>query len=132
MKGIKIFLGVVTFLLIIAIGFSVYVWYTLQSLQTVAPMPTPEGTTPIEQSEPTAGEANPSAPAPIVIEKSDMSASQQKALETLGFTQDSFTITPTMITCAESAVGKTRLDEITAGAAPTPLESVKLLPCFKK
>ena len=126
MKGIKIFLGVVIVLLLIAIGFTVYVWYTLQSLKTPAPSVLTE-TEIVEPQENTT-----TAPAPIVIEKSDMSESQQKALETLGFTQESYTITPTMVNCAEEAVGKTRLAEITGGTAPTPLESIKLLPCFKK
>lgn len=132
MKSIKIFLGIVTVLLLIAIGLTVYVWYTLQSLKTPTPSAVPEVVAPTSAPDEAKVSSVEPAPAPIVIEKSDMSESQQKALETLGFTQESYTITSTMVTCAEGAVGKTRLAEITSGASPTSIESMKLLPCFKK
>lgn len=127
MKAIKIYLIVVTLLLIGAIGLGVYAWYKIQQFNTVAPV--------ISDTETSAG--TPKSPTvstkePITITSDSLSPTQQKMLETFGYTQDSFTITATQIACAESAVGKARLDEIVGGAAPSPLESMKLLPCFKK
>lgn len=128
MKAVKIYLVVVTLLLIGAIGLGVYAWYKIQQLSAVAPVISETETSVAETTKtPTA-----STPEPITITSDSLSPTQQKMLETFGYTQDSFTITPTMIVCAENAVGKTRLDEIVAGSAPSPFESVKLLPCFKK
>lgn len=125
MKAVKIYLVVVTLLLIGAIGLGVYAWYKIQQLSAVAPV--------ISETETSGAEApNASTPEPITVSSDSLSPTQQKMLETFGYTEDTFTITPTMIVCAESAVGKTRLDEIVGGSAPSPFESVKLLPCFKK
>jgi flagellar basal body-associated protein FliL len=136
MKAIKIYLVIVTVLLIGAIGLGVYVWYMIQQVPTGTGNSTTANTT--SQADTAAGEETTTAPSstevvePVVIQASELTETQQKMLETMGYTQESFTITPAMITCAENAVGKTRLDEIMNGAAPGPLESVKLLPCFKQ
>lgn len=128
MKGIKIYLGIVTALLVGAIGFGVYIWYTVQTLNTAnsTEVKSPKGSERVGTVETENTEA------PITISKDSLSPTQQKIVESLGYTQDSFTITAEMIVCAKDAVGEVRYDEITSGAAPTPLESIKLLPCFKK
>lgn len=123
-------MGIVTILLIGAIGFGVYIWYTVQTLNTNAQdadraQVGTNGDTSTTKSSSGGGES-------ITITKDSLTPTQQKIVESLGYTQDSFTITPEMITCAEEAVGETRYGEIINGGAPTPLESLKLLPCFKK
>jgi hypothetical protein len=130
MKAIKIYLVVVTVLLVVAIGLGIYVWYKIQTFNAVIPVPvdSPSAQENIQTMTPS---TSTSTPAPITVTTDSLTDTQKKMLETLGYTQDTFTITPAMIQCAEESVGKTRLDEIVGGGAPTPFESVKLLPCFK-
>lgn len=66
----------------------------------------------------------------VEIEVSDMTSAQRKMLEAFGHTDPTFTITPEMVSCAKNAVSDERYSEILNGAAPTPFESLKLLPCF--
>lgn len=66
------------------------------------------------------------------IDISTLPESQQKAIRTFGFEGSNVVVTNDMVLCAEDAVGKDRFDEIIGGIAPTPLESLQLLPCFKK
>lgn len=141
MKGLKIYLWVVSVLLIVAIGFGVYVWYTFQKIQGAMPS-SPEvsaesrttgaGATPStsDVTRPTTTETiNQAKSVPVAV--SDLNTAQQQILNDLGYTQGTLTITPAMIACAEDAVGNERLGAILKGGAPTPLESLKLLPCFK-
>lgn len=132
-KSIKIYLIIVTVLLVVALGFGVYVWYTLQKLnvqvQDIVPNASqkelPKSDTPTKTT------STQTVTKPITVETKTLTETQQKTLKTFGYNKDTFTITPQMVTCAEEAVGKSRLDEIMKGSAPSPLESVKLLPCFK-
>ena len=137
MKSIKIYLGIVSVLLVISIGIGVYVWYLIQNLDTQmsseAPTPAPGKNT--EATTGTSGvkENVPTVPTkPITVDTSTLPLSQQKLLETFGFPAGSFTITPEMITCGENAVGKQRLADIVNGEKPGPIESVELFRCFKK
>ncbi len=137
MKVIKICLAIIVVLLTLGIGFGVYVWYTIQHVPTAADIPGLQQSseaTPYENTTatPDASVVSTESVAPIVIETNTLSETQQGMLETMGYTKDTVTITPAMIVCAEDAVGDSRLKEITGGAAPSPLESVKLLPCFKQ
>ncbi len=136
MRGIKIYLTIVTVLLIGAIGLGVYTWYVLQTMDTeqtsiergsTDSSPTSVGT----QVETSATSERLPDNAPVTIKTDTLTPTQKSMLEAFGIKGD-IVITPAMIQCAEDAVGKTRLDEIIAGAAPSPLESLKLLPCFKK
>ncbi len=136
MKLIKIYLAIVTVLLIVGLGFGVYVWYTIQHVPSAADIPAFEQKTTASTEENTPETSHTSqndaeTVAPIVIETDTLSETQQGMLESMGYTKDTVTITPTMVACAEDAVGAARLKEITGGAAPSPLESMKLLPCFK-
>lgn len=135
MKAIKIYLAIMTTLLIIAIGVGVYVWYMIQhvpsgTMSEKVPSETRQAKekTSIQTESLTPREKSAE---PIIIQTSTLSETQQKMLTTLGYTQDNVTITPAMISCAEDSVGKERLNEIIKGSAPSPLESVRLLPCFK-
>lgn len=126
-KLMKIYLVVVTVFLLFGVGLGVYVWYTLQEINSAA-----SGV-----NTPSASEEGSKAPTivldePIIVETSNLPASQQKVLDTLGLEGESFTITQSMVTCAEDAVGAVRMQEILGGSAPSPLESLKLLPCMKR
>ena len=137
MKVIKICLAIIVVLLALGIGFGVYVWYTIQNIPTADDIPQLQ-----ESSKVTSGESTTNAPAttdekpesavPVVIETETLSETQQTMLKSMGYTKDTVTITAGMITCAENAVGVKRLKEIMDGAAPSPMESLKLLPCFKQ
>ena len=134
MKLIKIYLIVVTTLLVSAIGLGIYVWYTIQKLNTaIDAAPTSDMVVPQSNESTdtlnTVPEKQPTEP--IVVETDKLTPAQQSILQGFGYTKETFTITPAMITCAENAVGKVRLQEILDGSAPSPLESLKLLPCFK-
>ena len=126
MKSLKIYLIIVSVLLVIALGFGVYVWYMMQGFWNTSDtvLQKQDGSQKSSGTQPTLTE-------PITIKASDVPVAQRRMLETLGYTQDTFTITPAMVTCAEDALGRPRLAEIFGGSAPTPLESLKLLPCFK-
>ncbi len=141
MKYIKIYLGIVSVLLCVAIGFGVYIWYTIQNLTTQVPVPAHEQTqtSPQKEERTTPVVAKPveetsqSAPdAPIILEASKLTPAQQEMLKTFGYSQDSFTITTEMTKCAADALGEVRLAEIMDGSAPSPLESLRLVPCFSK
>lgn len=144
MKVIKICLAIIVVLLVLGIGFGVYVWYTIQNIPTVADIPvlqessqvtsdesTTKVTVPREEKPETTVTKTESVP-PTVIETETLSETQQTMLKSMGYTKDTVTITKEMITCAEDAVGAARLKEIMDGAAPGPMESLKLLPCFKQ
>ena len=77
------------------------------------------------------GASDGSGRAPITIQVSDLSDSQQQMLRSLGFTASSYTITAEMRTCAESKIGAARLDQIADGASPTSIEAVALIPCVQ-
>lgn len=138
MKAIKIYLIVVTVLLIVAIGVGVYVWYMIQhtSIGTGTVSRNTQPSSIQKENNSTVSVDTTASPTetvqPVVIQASQLSESQQKMLQTLGYTQDSYTITPAMVACVEDTVGKERLNEITKGSAPSPIESVQILPCFKK
>jgi hypothetical protein len=136
MKLIKIYLAIVTVLLIVGLGFGVYVWYTVQKISLQAGNAAVEVQEQSVKAEKSGESTIPGAAvspsvAPVTVKTTDLTASQQQILKSFGFNADTFTITPAMVTCAEDSVGKVRLDEILKGAAPTPFESIKLLPCFK-
>ncbi|MCF7815823.1 MAG: hypothetical protein K9M10_03605 [Candidatus Pacebacteria bacterium] len=132
MKSLKIYLGIVSVLLVCAIGLGVYVWYIVQSVDKQLGSPT-------EQMLPVSGQgsdvshqdAQLEITEPIIVNTSDLSSTQQKVLETVGYSQDTFTITPEMVACAKDALGSERLADIMGGATPSAIESIKLVPCLK-
>lgn len=132
MKIIKIYLVVATVLLLAGLGFGVYVWYTLQTLSvdTDKALTAPKENVPSNAVLEAVGKTQGETEEPAAVKTVNLSDSQQKILESFGFDAATVTVTSTMMECAENAVGTTRLQEILGGAAPTPLESVKLLPCF--
>lgn len=143
MKTIKIYLVIASVLLVTALGFGVYIWYMVQNVHTEISnsvqkevkqeeVRVPESST--EKKDEKRGDIAPPAisEAPVVIQTESLTDTQQKMLKTLGYTEDSVTITPEMIACAENVVGSERLQAITNGSAPSPMEAIKLIPCFKK
>lgn len=129
MRGIKIYLIVVTILFIIALGFGVYVWSVLQSLSTDSAIEVAE---PVGTSQNVGTPVSETVAEPIIIQKEDLSENQQKILETVGIEGETLRITPEMIKCAEDSVGEDRVNEIIAGDSPGPIETVKLLNCSRE
>lgn len=64
------------------------------------------------------------------IDASVMTDGQRKLLESLGVDADSITITPEMITCAESSLGNQRVTAIQNGDTPNFIEGTKLMACY--
>lgn len=132
MKFLKWYLAIVTALLVLALGIGVYVWYMLQSLERDI---TTEGAESAPKEEMTTDEeaiGTTREETPITIDAASLTPTQRQILESFGYQGGALTITKAMITCAEQAVGEVRLGQIVNGSAPSPLEALKLIPCFKK
>ncbi len=65
------------------------------------------------------------------VNTSSLSPSQKAMLKALGIDAETIVVTPTMIACAEAAVGVSRAEEIKNGATPSFSEGVKLVACYK-
>ena len=138
MKSIKIYLIIVSFLLVLAIGALVYVWYIYQSMQSTLSNDTPPG---VAQSTDANGVGEEDlvtesgenlTSADIVIDTQKLTESQRSILSTFGYKGDTVTIPHEVVACAEQSVGEARFTEILDGGAPTPFELLKLSPCLKK
>ena len=66
----------------------------------------------------------------VSIQASNLTDGQKKLLSALGIDADSITVTPEMIACAETSLGVTRVEEITAGGTPSFSEGLKLAACY--
>lgn len=66
------------------------------------------------------------------VETSQLTPEQRKLLGTFGIDADTLVVTATMITCAETKIGKVRLAEIFAGGTPTFFEGVDLFSCYQQ
>jgi len=66
------------------------------------------------------------------IETSQLTEEQRKLLGTFGIDADALVVTAAMIKCAETKIGKARLNEIFAGATPTFFEGVDLFSCYQQ
>jgi hypothetical protein len=64
------------------------------------------------------------------IDASVMTDGQRKLLESLGVDTNSITITPEMISCAESTLGNDRVTAIQNGDTPSFIEGTKLMKCY--
>lgn len=150
MKRIRTFLIVVGILLLIGICACVYVWYMIQQLhvkQDVLIAPSKDESTvdtshnykdpvPIPSVTPTSPPQQPQnistgTKSTIQIRAADLSDAQRDLIRTLGL-PETFVITESMIQCAKTGVGEARLAEIIKGAAPSPMEAVRLGVCLKK
>lgn len=56
---------------------------------------------------------------------------QKAMLTSFGINPDTFVITQTMITCAETKLGSTRMTEIKNGSKPTFFEGATLATCYR-
>jgi len=136
MKAIKIYLGIVTFLLIIAIGALVYVWYVYQRVQPALIKDTSPITKEVTSSNGvkedtlTEGGGNEVPSADVVIDTRTLTDTQRSILSTFGYKGDMVTIPHEVVSCAEQSVGEVRFTEILDGSAPTPFELLKLSPCL--
>lgn len=117
-NGFFVFLGIL-FLIIIVILATVYITdgYGIRSLLT-------------------GSSSSPSLSGSDTNESSDknslLSDSQEKMLENIGIDPASLPskITPEILACFETKLGKERTDEIKSGASPTPLDYAKAKGCF--
>ncbi len=128
-----------------AIGTGIYVWYMYQTVtrsleeegtQTVLEDRVAPATTSVEEetSVPVVASHEPAETqaAPITVDATALTSTQREILKSFGYTGDSITITQATVVCAEDAVGSERFAQILNGAAPTPLEAVRMLPCMKQ
>lgn len=72
----------------------------------------------------------PSIEGGVTISTAALSDTQRALLSKLGISGETIVITPQMIACAEGKLGEQRIDEIVAGAEPTPIELVQVAPCL--
>ncbi len=155
MKAIKIYLIIVSLLLLCALGGVVYVWSLYQGVQddvkvgmsvstngdsnlqnsdSDAPpttMGTP-GTEMVSEGVSTSDTESVDQTAPMSIDATTLSQSQRAILETFGFEGDTIVVSDALISCAQEAVGEERFLEIVNGSAPSPLEALVLVPCAKQ
>jgi hypothetical protein len=132
-KLVKIYFFVSTALLLFALAAGGYVWLTLQKLNQNTQVETPTvGQNTKEKIVPVSTQVKGDAVSDVVIDTTTLPPAQQSALKTLGLEGDTVTLTAEMITCAKEALGEKRSADVLAGSAPTPLEALKLLPCFNK
>lgn len=108
--SIKTYLIIVSVMLITALGFGVYVWYLFQTVKVETVQTEPEKK----------------------IESEKISGNTDNPGESVTVEEGQLTVTPEVIRCIEDALGKERFDEIVAGSAPGPLESMELLACLKQ
>ena len=67
----------------------------------------------------------------IALRDVPLSDGQRTLLAGVGIEVETFVITPAMQRCAESTLGAVRLQAIIGGAAPSVLETTRLLPCLR-
>lgn len=138
MKSIKMYLTIVLFLLVLAIGALVYVWYVYQSVQSTRSKDTPSVATQItdangvKKENLVTGSEEDVTSSDIVIDTQKLTESQRSILSTFGYKGDTVTIPHEVVSCAQQSVGEARFTEILDGGAPTPFELLKLSPCLKK
>jgi hypothetical protein len=137
MTSIRTYLTVVGVLLGIAVLAGIVVWYLYQNLDGAQPNSIPTHTEELMESDDREPKATSSVASEtnregdVTIDVNSLTEGQKATLETFGVEGD-VTITDAQVRCAEDAIGEKRLSEIVDGAAPSPLEAMKLLPCFKK
>jgi hypothetical protein len=133
-------------LLVLVVIFVCFVWFSSQSAEITTekvpevpdakaeivpenqPIETIITTTDTEEEPDSAPIAEPAEP--VTFDPATLSSEQKATLESLGVDPETVRITPEMIACAEEKVGRERLDEIIAGAAPGLVEGLSLAHCL--
>ncbi len=138
MKSIKIYLIIVSSLLLLAIAALIYVWYVYQNVQP-ALTPTPPSsaehitdTGEVKEDNAVTSSTKESISGGVTIDTQNLTEAQRSILASFGYKGDTVTIPREVISCAEQSVGAQRFTEILDGSAPTPFELLKLSPCLKK
>lgn len=67
----------------------------------------------------------------VVVKPSNLTDGQKKMLSVMGIDPNNIVLTPTMIACASTSLGNTRIKELEGGAAPSFTEGLKLAACYK-
>ena len=125
-----IFVALISGLIGVAIGYAMWGSGGMSENASFRSEPIPTEVEQPESTEPTS-EQEVTTEGEMVIEASAMSPEQQALLRSFGIDPEGVTITAEMIACAETALGKERLDTILGGAAPTFFESAKLVGCYQ-
>lgn len=132
MKIIKILAIVLLVVFLIIAGWLGYAWYTLThpDISAVGELSVQKNVdgpsdTIIDTTSPVVPDE------PITITSDSLTEGQQELLEKFGLDEAEITITPKMAACAEEKLGTERIQEITAGASPTPFEVLRLAPCIR-
>ncbi|MCA9354534.1 MAG: hypothetical protein KC877_03380 [Candidatus Kaiserbacteria bacterium] len=103
-------------------------WYVLQNIpQPAAGSAQTNETT----SADTEGVASSDATTGIPLRDLALSDAQLSVLDKVGIDVDTFVITPAMQSCAAETLGSARFSEVLGGAAPSVLETTRLLPCLR-
>ncbi len=66
------------------------------------------------------------------VNTSQLTQEQREMLSSFGIDADALVVTASMITCAETKIGKARIEEIFNGATPTFFEGLDLFSCYKQ
>ena len=127
MKFIKVILVIIALLLVITLGFGVYIWVQLQGFKENSA----NYSNTASQTTSNTGEGASVSAKSITVDVSSLPETQQKVLKTLGFDAPSYTITPEMMVCAEAKLGAARVEEIAQGASVSTLEAISLAACLK-
>lgn len=64
------------------------------------------------------------------IDSSNMTEGQRNLISALGLDPDNVTVTASMIACAETKLGASRVEEIKNGATPSFTEGASLVTCY--
>jgi len=66
------------------------------------------------------------------FDSSEITPEQRERLGTFGIDADAVVVTAAMISCAETKIGKARLEEIFSGSTPTFFEGLDLFSCYEQ
>ena len=69
---------------------------------------------------------------PVTVPPNRLTDGQKALLQKMGIDPNKFVVTPSMMKCAEDALGSARVSEIIGGGTPSPLETLRLSPCLGK
>lgn len=149
MKQIQIYIFITVGFLVAAVAATLFVWATIQSeLKSTAPISVATTTvreTPVLADVATSAESGSTLAQPVEVAETiesvvpaegiplrtlALTTEQISLLESFGIDVATFVITPTMVACAESAIGADRVAYLMAGGSPGLIEAGKLFGCM--
>ena len=128
----KRFFLVVSGLLFTALIATVAVWFLLQqSLPASVPVESATTTSGVLHTEKVSSTVQSVADTRTVVPTTNYqpTTAQKEAAAAVGIDLEAVVLTPAMIECAKEQLSTERIDAMVAGAAPTFLEALALVPC---